>query len=282
MFDLNDETKKVSSMFFQYRNSIDIFTEDKQDSKEFYSALIKKLLKGTDIELNDVTPIGCKDDVIKSCKNDTDSSRKKLFIVDGDTNIIDDSFENHDNLFVLKAYCIENFLIDEESVCNYIYLSCGTKSITYIQDKLNYDIWLGNFCKSLIELFLHFAISRNIGSRFTLFKADKFFTKGVFKEELVYEEIINIKTEILSKISEDEYNESLNNLKMRWNYNINSLLTIVSGKDYLIPVTLFKIVDFKANRIKPSLDEAKINLLSSCTLERLEDLKENILVRMSN
>jgi len=87
MLDFNDEARRLVSTFLNYRNDIDIYTEDENKDKEFYKFLFSKILKDT-IKINDVTPLGCKDNVIKRCITEPSNGRKKLFIVDGDINII--------------------------------------------------------------------------------------------------------------------------------------------------------------------------------------------------
>ncbi|WP_237390922.1 hypothetical protein, partial [Chryseobacterium sp. KMC2] len=59
-----DSLKSISK-FFSYRNDIDIYTEDKEADKEFYKALFKNLL-GDNIIINDVTPLGCKTNVLNA------------------------------------------------------------------------------------------------------------------------------------------------------------------------------------------------------------------------
>lgn len=276
MLTLSDEIKEISASFFQYRNDIDIFTEDKQSSKEFYITLFKRLLANTGIIINDVTPLGSKDDVIFSCTNSINNNRKKLYIVDGDVNIIDDSYKIHPDLFVLKAYCIENFIIDIDSVINYIYMSCGTQSVNDIRRKLSYRDWLEIYSEKLVDLFLHFCLMNQLELRYILYNANKYINKGFFEKSLVDDDIASLKNEILKHVSSHDYDRMISQLRMRWEGNLDNLLVIVSGKDYLIQIVLSKLIEFKNNGSKPSLDEAKMHLLLLSNLDRLEDLKARI------
>jgi hypothetical protein len=54
-----------------------------------------------------------------------------------------------------------------------------------------------------------------------------------------------LKAEIKKVIPEDEYNELIYELRQKWPLNIESLLTIVSGKDYLIPLIHFRLKKLK-------------------------------------
>ena len=138
MIELSQEPQRLMSTFLAYRNDIDIYTEDNEKDKEFYKVLFKRLIKN-DIVINDVTPLGNKQNVIERCKNEPENGRKKLFIIDGDITIIHgENLPNLPNLFILEAYCIENFLINKNTIVQFLYMSCGTKSIEEIESELEY------------------------------------------------------------------------------------------------------------------------------------------------
>ena len=120
--EFSTETRLAASVFKEYRNVIDIYTEDCEKDKEFYIKLLKKLLSNTGIVVNDIHPLGCRRTVIECCQNDTDTRRKKLYIVDGDIYLQYKDKEIIPNLFVLDAYCIENYVVCEKSICYVAYL----------------------------------------------------------------------------------------------------------------------------------------------------------------
>ena len=109
--EFSTEVRQAATVFTQYRNTIDIYTEDKEEDKIFYVSLLKRLLAGTDIHIKDVYPLGCRNTVISCCQKDTDAKRRKLYIVDGDIYLQFRDKEKYDGLYVLDAYCIENFMI---------------------------------------------------------------------------------------------------------------------------------------------------------------------------
>ncbi|PJZ79220.1 hypothetical protein [Leptospira meyeri] len=79
MLKYNSDNQRLVSRFFQYRNDIDIYTEDEDKDKEFYKILFKRLLKNT-ININDITPLGSKTNVINRCISEPENGRKKIFI----------------------------------------------------------------------------------------------------------------------------------------------------------------------------------------------------------
>ena len=177
MLQLSEEAKRLKSTFLAYRNDVDIYTEDEDKDKEFYRVLFRRLIR-QDIVINDVTPLGSKDAVKNRCINEPDNSRKKLFIIDGDVTIIHGKdIPVLKNLFVLDAYCIENYLLDEESIIHFIYLNCAIKAKEDISKELDFSTWLQEYSSGFIDLFIHFAIANYFGLKYTLFNAYKYHLK---------------------------------------------------------------------------------------------------------
>ena len=273
--------KRLYSIFFQYRNDIDIYTEDEEKDREFYRCLFTRLLEGTGITINDVTPLGCKENVINRCLNEPPSKRRKLFIVDGDIELIADAnSEEIENLYVLGAYCIENLIIDETSATEFLYMNLGTASKENTKKQLNFDDWLSRVAEALIELFFHFSIVKEIGLNFTLYNANRFMTNSEEKcidIDMVKAYVNKLKEEILSIISDQDYNRKLNDRKSRWTISNDTVLTIVSGKDYLLPMLQFRVQNLKKIKGLYSTNAIKLNLAKHCELERLQDLRMTVL-----
>lgn len=275
--------------FFAYRNDIDIFTEDKTADKEFYRTLFQRLI-GEKVKINDITPLGCKANVISAYENQSaNSQRKKYFIVDGDLDlIIGTNRKDENNLIVLDSYCIENYLIDELGAIELIYYSKGTEDRNNISKALNFEKWLEYNRKELIELFIHFAILRMYDGGPKLKNAGEFLKQEKKQTMLDCTQILNytnqIKQEIINKLTElgfekpqEEYDKSLTKLTEKWDTSNKTLLTIVSGKDYLIPLLQHRI-NFCINKGKSLFPKQslKLFLASNSDLSRLNFLKERI------
>lgn len=276
MLELSDESKRLVSTFLAYRNDIDIYTEDELKDKEFYKVLFTRLLQDT-IRINDITPLGSRKNVIERCQSEPDNGRKKIFIVDGDVKVIHGKdVLSLPNLFVLDGYCIENFVFDKESIVNFIYLNCASKPKVEIENDLKFEEWLSGYSNKLVDLFIHFAIVDFFGGKYTLHNANKYHPKVDYAEELVEQEIEKLKVDILLLTTKEEYEMKLQQLKMQWSNNLESLITIVSGKDYLIPILLFKTQYYRKSKALPTVEEAKFILAHNCSLVRLSKLKHAI------
>jgi len=276
MLELSDEPKRLVSTFLTYRNDIDIYTEDELKDKEFYKVLFSRLIDQK-IKINDITPLGSRKNVIDRCQSEPDNGRKKIFIIDGDITIIHGKdIPTLKNLFVLDAYCIENFIFDKQGIVNFIYLNCAIKPKEKIEDELQFENWLSNYSNKLVDLFIHFGIVDYFGGKFTLFNAYKFHTKETYSEELVDKDIEKLKFDILQLTTKENFELKYEELKKQWTNCMESLLTIVSGKDYLIPILLFKTQYFKRSKALPDTEEVKFMLAHNCNLDRLYKLKNAI------
>lgn len=185
--------------FFAYRNEFDIFTEDRLADKEFYKSIFKRLFQDK-IKINDVTPLGCKANVLNAYDNQPEKVRRKQFyIVDGDLDlIIGTNRKSEKNLIVLDSYCIENYIISESGAVELIYFSCGNISKEEVKGRLDYQKWLGNNAKHLVDLFLHFAILKKHGGGPRLRNANQFL-KHQAKETIIDQSAIELYTEEVKK-----------------------------------------------------------------------------------
>jgi len=284
------ESLKAIPRFFEYRNDIDVYTEDKQSDKEFYKALFDRLTNKK-VKINDITPLGCKANVLKSYDDqDIKSKRKKLFIVDGDLDlIIGTNRKSEKNLVILESYCIENYIIDEKSALEIIYYSDGVSDKATISKKLNFKKWIGYHKTELINLFLNFAILKMYGGGPKIASASKFLKtdkKQIILDsesiknytEAVKEEIIELLNSLGYKTPEEIYIKEFNRLLSKWEYSNDTVLNIVSGKDYLIHLLQHR-VNYCIGKGKSMFPKSsfKLFLANHCDLERLEFLKKRII-----
>lgn len=276
--DVNPEIKQLASVFKEYRNTITIYTEDNQKDKEFYANLLKRLLENTAIEIKDIYPLGCRKTVIKQCREDK-TKGKKLYIVDGDVLMQYSSNLDIPNLFVLDSYCIENYVICEDSVCYVAYIYGGIFNMEEIRSKLNYNLHLNDIFEPLIELFFHFSIQEELLRNFELQNIQVYMDKKNCKldKNRIYEKIDDIKSNIIEKTSNEVYNEKILERRTKYPYNIETLLQIVSGKDYLIPYFKLCIDRCLGCSIKVRKESWKMNMANKCDLSKLSKLKDTII-----
>jgi len=280
---------KAMPRLFSYRNDFDIFTEDKVADKEFYKTLFQNLL-GEQIRINDVTPLGCKANVLSAYESQSkNDKRKKFFIVDGDLDLITGTNrKEEDNLIILDSYCIENYLIDEKGIIEFLYFSNGTESKEQLKVKLNFEKWLNYNAKILIELFLNFALLKKYGGGPIIKNANEFLkqeNKQTILDKIKIKKYSEqIKKDIIDQLNilgftdtDNVYTKEYEELSKIWEVENLTLLRIVSAKNYLLPLLQFRMNHCinKSKALFPK-DTIKLFLANNSKLDRLEFLKNKI------
>ena len=290
MIGFNLKSLKALPRFFQYRNDIDIFTEDKVADKEFYKNLFERLLDGK-VKVNDVTPLGSKTNVVATYKGDDKTDkRKKYYIVDGDLDLIySNNLVDENNLISLDRYCIENYLIDETGVIELIYLHIATDKKEDIKQRIAFNSWLSEHTKCLVNLFFHFAILKKysegpeIKSCHSFLLSQNKATVLDAKKITAYAELVKIQIikklgEIGDKDPKKSYQAEIDFLSAKWGYTQDALLKIVSGKNYLLPLLQFRInstINIKNGLFRK--ESLKLFLATHSDIKSLDFLKKRIL-----
>lgn len=270
-------------LFFRYKNNVDVFIEDSYD-EEFYLTLVNRVFEQTGHKVNKLISLGCKTNVLAACNSDqAKRDVLRVYIVDGDLELItDNNDKNLKHLFVLEKYCIENYLIHKESIIEIIhdYLIIDREKI---EKQLSFENWLKGLSKDLIELFLHYSISKEVCPTIPTISlgvgnlCSPIKKVPVLNEEKCNKRVLNIKSEILKVITEEEYNDKIYGLREKWPYNMNTLLKIVSAKDYILPLLEFRFQKFKSsNPIRMRRETLRLRLAKLCDVTELNKIAERI------
>ena len=281
MLNYPDNILPTLSLFFQHKNDIDIFIEDEND-EEFYKVLLSRL-KGKKTKINKVISLKGKQKVIDACRNDqTDRKRKRIYLVDGDLDLIFDNNIELTNLFILDRYCIENYLFEEDALLEILHdeLMLDKKRIKQV---LTFDNWLKGISNPLIELFLHYSINHELqnGKKTTsnsvgcLCKQQSNVT--ILDLEKINNSIEEMSEDLKNEITEEKYQEIIYNRREKWTSNTDTLIRIVSGKDYLLPLLFFRFTKFKTlGNISLTKEKLRFRLAKTCELKSLNRLKTEI------
>ncbi|MBQ9231092.1 MAG: DUF4435 domain-containing protein [Prevotella sp.] len=277
--EFSPEVRQTAAVFTEYRNSIDIYTEDCVKDKPFYVKLMNRLLADTGIIINDIHPLGCRREVIEFCQNDTDDRRKRIYIVDGDIYLQFKEKENIEHLYVLDAYCIENYVICEDAICNVACFLYGQASLEVIKNTLNISQALNEIEKPLIDLFFYYSIQMECTNQFRLLSIEAYMdnTNRIDSAKIIAK-ISEIRNGLIHYgITEDKIDELLNKRRLHFPYNEQTLLRIVSGKDFIIPYFRHHINRSLNCKISLPKEAWKYNFVDKCDILKLEPLKQAIL-----
>jgi hypothetical protein len=273
------EVSNICSIFTEYRNTINIYTEDEEKDKKFYVKLLTRLLEGTDIKISDVHPIGNCKEVAKACAADT-SSYPKIYIVDGDIDLMTTPKASCDHLFILDRYCIENFVVDKNSVLSTLDNLDSEHDYETIETLIDYVSMIHSAANPLLDLFRHFALSKKIQKKFTLKHVSCVMNKS---KEIDSSKILSeksfVKNNIIehTQISEIKFEQGIKEMESIYPNSIENFIKYVSGKDYIIPYIIENCKKKLNKKFGLSKEEWKYQLCKYCDIIPLKPLKDAIL-----
>ena len=235
--DFSKNAKFSISAFKKYRNSIIIYTEDKPEDRLFYLKFFRKLLEGTNVQINDIFPLGSCNVVDERERNDKDLITPKIYVTDGDIYLMHAPRKERKRHYPLPRYCIENYLIDENQICNLGETLDGTKTAEEIQKQLKYKNILEDFAEHIVPIFYYYSLLSEYGS-FTIDKYEMFYDSKhhCFLKEKISSRIMEMRKELINRgLSETKIDEKLREREINFPKNIASLKTVVSAKNFTFP-----------------------------------------------
>jgi hypothetical protein len=143
-------------------NDIDIFVED-TGNHNMWLAIVRKIIPPR-IRLTSVNLLGGKQSVIAACKLDqVIDGRRKLYIIDGDFDIILRRKKPRlKHLYRIRAYCIENLLINEAAAINVGLIFRPTWDEQRVRAELQFETTVGLAYKRLAPLFQIYAVAYSV------------------------------------------------------------------------------------------------------------------------
>jgi hypothetical protein len=143
-------------------NDVEIYVED-MTIQNMYVFIFRKLL-GDDVNFTSVTPVGDRERVLEACKLDqVIDGRKKLYVIDGDfDHLLRRPKPRLRYLYRLRAYCIENILLDEGAVVNVGVEDDTNATEQEISSRLKLDSWISELVRMLLPLFIAYAAAREL------------------------------------------------------------------------------------------------------------------------
>lgn len=276
----NSEERQLLSVFHQFRNDINIYTEDCEKDKAFYEILFKRLLQGTGVQVSDIFPIGSCGDVENAWRNTQDP--RGFYVVDGDIYVIYAPKFSCENLFVLDSYCIENFVIDANSVSKTAYhLNGAMEDLVQVTGKMNFEHAFDVILHPIMDLFFVMSLERKYSNIHELKEYDRFVKKGgIFDVDKVEKEIEAIKNRLVPHvISLEVYWDDLQILRNLYPYTSGNFLKIISGKDYILPYLRRYICRQMNYKFQMPNESWKYHFAHYCDLDRLVPLRNAIVER---
>ncbi len=272
--------KSASSLFYEEYNDVDIYIED---TAEGYRKIFKELLNkalGTKFKIEQVFPLGNREQVIEECRKSQESNgRKKVFIIDGDFHILNDTLEPALNgLYVLPRYCVENYLFCENAICQTADEEECEMELEQIKDKIDFNSWLTENESLLLELFIVYAICfKHIPQEQTIgYKVSKLCNSnsGIVNPGKVKARKDELIGKLIAFFGEERLNTEIEIIKERIKAKDKKLLRFVSGKDYLLPLLITRLQSFL--RFPSNSIAVRLRLAKKANADELTEIEEYI------
>ncbi|MCA3913082.1 DUF4435 domain-containing protein [Vibrio vulnificus] len=263
-------------------NELDVYIEDtKSGYQKIYINILSRLFS-EEYKIEDVNPVGPREDVIKLCRDKQKKiTRPSLFFIDGDLFLLKgEESPLPKGVFRLPRYSIENILFDEKSILEYLDEEHETKLHDEIKSEINFQEWIDKNKEPLINLFINYALvqKHKIFSIKTIKHKVSSFTEE--ESEYVNYDLIKIKIEeckklIVKKIGEENYNKEFDMARKNITKVDCELLCHVSGKDYILPLMrrLFKRVLSK----DIATTNFALRLARKCPTDIISECKKHII-----
>jgi hypothetical protein len=274
--------KHAKALFYSNFNDIDIYVEDTAIGvKKLYKEIYTRVFAGT-CRIETVFPLGDKPTVIQECvKNQNEGGRPRIYIVDGDLDLLTDSNPKElKRFYVLKRYSIENYLVDETAIIEILDEEDIEKCADDIKLDLDFSQWEKENEELLFELFVIYAIAKKIRPDLPTisYKVENLVSsnQGLVDREKITKRIELVIKELLYYLSEDELKEQKQIIHDRVNLSGRKKLHFVSGKDFLFPLIFVKMK--LINKFRPDKKVIQQRLAKKCDITELKDCLNSLFV----
>ncbi len=146
-------------VLYEQFNDIRFYVED-TDQEQLYFVIIRKLFPK--IRLSKIFPLGGKKEVISKAQA-CNAKKGCIFILDKDFDDILRKKTILPNLFYLRQYSIENYLLEQGAICDFIVEEKPRLKKVVINSNFDIDAFINERVQELIELFTLFLVAQDIG-----------------------------------------------------------------------------------------------------------------------
>ena len=273
----NDNYLLAEDVFYIQFNQIAFYIED-TDQENFYFNILKKLFP--QIEIGKIFPLNGKDNVIKECKKNI-GQKNKIFLVDKDFDDLLDKKIESENLFYLDKYSIENYLLEENSIIEYIISEKPKLKRDLIISTLEFVKILETISKTLRDIIHIFLLVqkkcpklKNISLNYERFYD---FNNGNFtlKENQLNIYIQSITDELNTIDKRLKFETQLKKIKKDFNFNTDELCLIHFPGKFLIRM-LKQSIESKFGLNSRNIESFSYIIATNCSFNSLENLKNDI------
>lgn len=262
-------------IFYVQFNNIEFYMED-MEQENFYFNILKKLFP--EIKFEKIFPLNGKPNVINEARNNI-GNKSKVYIVDLDFDGILESKIELDNLFYLKKYSIENYLVQKGALFEIIREKNSRLKNFDIESLFDYNEHAKQ-CKILLsDISCSFILIQkySLGKAYFRLSPARDFNFNTsppsYKNLFINNYLNEVETLLKGKDNRYTFNGQLKKLKKHFN-SIQNAFNNIPGKYLLI------LLKYKLERLKliyqVNLDSFNYKLSKECSVNELEYLKLEI------
>ncbi len=279
MLRYSSSAQEIKPLFYRYYNDVEVYVEDEND-EAFYEKLLEKIVDDS-IRIRKVFGVGGKTKLLEKVNKCIMKPyiRKMIFIADGDFDkILNRKFPDTKLLYVLKEYCIENFIFEEEAINNLIQEESPRKRIREIKAQIRINKWLEETVDRLTPLFACFIIVQkenmgipNVKIGVGGFLSNAGIPKLNMKKVQIYMDTIKTNYETSG---EKDFEIEIEKITRRMGRSWRTRKKYICGKEYLLPLLRFEIKrHFKSDL---NLKKLRFRIMNHCRFESLSELGNRI------
>lgn len=271
----NNNYRLAEDIFYFQFNDVFFYIED-EEQENFFFNILKKIFP--DINIDKIFPLNGKENVIKEALNNIDS-KNKVYIVDKDFDDILNKKTIHPNLFYLDRYSIENFLIEENAIIEYIISEKPKLKRAFINQSFDLNNFLTDVKDCLQDLVLLFLVIQdkcpqlqNVNHGHQKFLS---FSNGTFikREDVINDYIDQIQQELNIKDKRIKVSAQTKKMRKKCFFN-NDILVDTPGK-YLIKM-IKQIIESKFSLASRNIESFSYRLATYCSFDSLYNFQSEI------
>jgi hypothetical protein len=261
-------------LLFRPTQDVDVYVEDAH-SEGFYTELLRRLAPRR-VRLQRVFPLCGRANVLARAELHDHSLRPALFLIDGDFEWVrGEPAPAVRGVLRLSAYCIENLLIDEPALVRIVAEETGMLD-EVAAEKLKFSEWVTFLRTHLVALFAELAVlnacspdSQTIGRGLSSILTHRKRDLPTLDTRKVQTTLDEVRGQIVACLGREESNARVSEVMARVS-RLPNALCIVSGKDFLVPLALFRVRQVSGSALRTNA--FKCRLMRNCGLSQFADV----------
>lgn len=164
-------------LFYIGFNDINFFVED-ADHENLYEVIFRKAFP--EHRISRIFPLGGKSAVLSHAEKSTNNNKNNIYVLDKDFDDFLGKIVSKKNIYYLDRYCIENYLMESNAICELVVEHHPRKKRAEISNSLNVEEILNLCFVNLRELFTLFYCAQlfELGIRNCGAKVEEFCLQG--------------------------------------------------------------------------------------------------------